>query len=258
MRADSAEMADPELTVAAAHLQVCARCQEIVSSRQDADRAISSACRDIPVPVGLEERLLGAVDAELMSLTTPSDSTSVTEKRPKLSRRRWTKRVAVAAACALCLTVGWWALMPGSSVTSAELTFAAVAELTTPQSRELFQGSFKPEKSFPVDSLQLPASFGMFDYRQLPISSQSTEAALSSFSFIGRRGRTIRGALLIARASDVQPLPTATSMSIAATVYERGFSIKSWHAGDFVYVCLVEGDEASLLQLQRDHVGRTT
>lgn len=245
---DSAEFVEPELAAAAAHWQVCDRCQLVVSQRQSSDRLIGDLCRDIPIPIGLEERLLAAVDDELASQDLSHPPEEPNNRRRGLSRRR----MAVIAAGVLCVAAFSWMLLPNSSVSIEALTAEAVERMAEDELGNPFQGTFQPEALFPEEDIRELQSFEMSEYRRLKIPGSNASVAASSFSFKDRRWGTVRGALLVLPIEDVRPRPSATSMAGASTIYQSGFSIKSWQSGGFAYVCLVKGDEARFQRLQRD------
>jgi len=243
---------DPEFAAASAHLVNCARCRTIVANRDEMDRSIAAVCRDVPVPAGLESRLLESVQAELASNTVP-----LQDDKPRRPQRLFL-RFTVIAASLLCLMAGGWYWLDYSTVSLKNVTLAASQQLDTQVAGPLFAGAFKPQQSVPTASLDFPPSTRMDAFRELFPQRTGVDIAISEFEFRSKGGRTIQGALVIAPVGSIMGRPTATSMAGAMPIYDSRFSAISWRDGNFVYVCLVHGGDAPLRELQRQVREQTT
>lgn len=253
-RSEACAEDDPELTAASAHLADCARCRTLVANREEMDRAIAAVCRDVPVPAGLENRLLDAVQAELASNSVPAPD----DKPHRSKSPRRFRQISVIAASLLCLMFGGWYWIDYSTVSLNKVTQAASQQLDSQVAGPLFSGAFEPQQSAPTAAMDFSSLSWMDDYRELFPQRTSLDIAISEFEFRSNGGRTIRGALIIAPAAKIWSSPTATSMSSATPIYHSRFSAVSWRDGDFVYVCIVQGGDAPLRELQRQDRQQTT
>ncbi len=247
--------ADPDFQTAVAHLEDCMSCAKYLEYRQEQDLIFSKLCRDVPIPDGLEARLLDALEQKLPAEEALSSLPEENTKTQTRSRRIFSRRsfVATASLSLLCLAVGfgYWAWKPAISLD--EITDLAVQSIESDQFGPLFVGPFNPEQLFPEESLLTPDSFREDSYRRLPGVPQRCNAAISSFSFVDQRGRKVHGALLIVPIGQITDPPPAKYMSAASAEYRKlGYHAKSWRPGNgYVYICIVNGGEGPLEDLQR-------
>lgn len=103
---DRSEQANPDVQEAAAHVEHCCSCSELVESRRAFDREFGRVLRQVPVPPGLRSRLVLAV-------SEAGTSESVTQRpQPQLAlqrggRRRWAILLTTTTVGLLLVLGGW-------------------------------------------------------------------------------------------------------------------------------------------------------
>ncbi len=243
---DVADQADPEYSAAAAHAQSCNSCRRQLEDIAAQDLAIGEIVRDVPLPSGLETRLLQAVEREVAS-TSPLPAER--QSSPTSRRRFFTRRLPLAMACVAFAAAGFWVWQLNSKTELDDLIALSVKSISAEADGLLFQGQYDPLDQFPP--LRFPSDIELQDFRRLSGTDRSCEAAVLRFSFVDRQNRRILGALVMAPVESIVQPPTASSMAGAVVEYrENGVHSKSWQAGGFVYVCVIDGGEDSLLELQ--------
>jgi hypothetical protein len=130
------------------HLAGCADCGGLAQAERRIDYHLGQAMRAVPVPEGLDGRLLGRLDAE----------------RREASRRRWLRRLAVGGAAAACLVVAvggalWFRSRP--PVLEVGPLAGPAEDISLGPSAERVRASF--QRYWGIDTFP-PARF---DYRQL-------------------------------------------------------------------------------------------
>src|SRR5262245_31330475 len=86
-----AELEAGEAEALESHLAECPECGPLAQAERQSDACLGRALRDVPVPAELRQRLLTHLDAE----------------RGRWYRRRGARLLAVAAALALVVWLGW-------------------------------------------------------------------------------------------------------------------------------------------------------
>lgn len=107
---DAADASHEELSD---HLDHCPACRHVLEEREHFDRRLFSMLMSSPVPPGLEERLLSAIETELpqsepLPATAPPFASADSPRAPgrKKKARLWT--TLVTTACLLILGTVWW------------------------------------------------------------------------------------------------------------------------------------------------------
>lgn len=240
-----AEPAAAEVLQAQAHLTSCEVCQHEWPARKTWALQLADAVSDVPIPVGLREKLLANV---------PSQA-GVSPKQVS-PRRSLPRRLPYVLSAALCLTLllGVIGLWPQSvqPLTLVELQQGLAVELVgLPE----FQGRFEP---------RLPASWATsFEYdrnyvRGFPPHGGSTgHVALIPFQYpLAGQGEPLRGRLLIlprAQFAETQASVVQRDFRHAQVQYFRGVpgAFLVWGEDDLVYICLMPGDPEHLARFQR-------
>lgn len=229
----------------AAHLRECSGCRDVVTRRQHFDTAIGAALVDVPVPAGLEARLLTLVaqdDGSLLSGVFPDapeatagslaagpDVTSA-PVRDRGIIRRWGWGVALSA----CVAVAVFAWLP--SPAPVTMDFATVQT----QLQQQLGRSTPPEATIAVERDQWETQVVELDLAQLRVTEPQGidldgEAGADALVYAFRRpqGSGVVVAIPTKRLTGTLPGTTPRHMS-----QQRSFA---WSArdGQWTYVCLV-------------------
>jgi hypothetical protein len=210
------------------HVSGCISCRAAVCQREEFDARVGDLYRDVPIPLGLKERLLARIDE--LATSTSAASTGTHAVAPVVgSRRRWLGMVSLTVASVIAVGIGTWSLWPARPVVdlekitglmaTADIKPASLAEFTTfaaglaPQS---------PKTMFTGLLVRPPRRLG------------ELEAAIYFFKLGHRDGRL---AVIPKRFVKARDLPLATSLLSGSISYRSGFCTTTWVEGDFVYVC---------------------
>jgi hypothetical protein len=251
-RPDSEDYLDAEFAQALLHLEECPRCLEVVRDRRAADERIGHMIRDVPVPAGLEERLLDALRgpaAETSARVDGSDAATrparvVPTRTPqRLSRRAWIRAGLVTAAASVLMGAAAWLVVEqqwGSRVTIAELSETAPLSL---EGLPRFDGSFEadlPHRWTSSRQLTLgsPRGFSLS-------GGERHGAALYPFSVRAAGSAFTTGVLLVIPAREVKLPPEQSYFQAAGVSYVGRSAVVAWQSDGFVYVCFVKNGEAA-------------
>lgn len=207
---------------------ICDRVQAI-------DRAVGAAMHDVPVPVGLSERLLAhlatAQVADAAEAQTPSPTADTTLA---VSRRRWLRwgagLAAIAASVAVVTTVIFWK--------STSLTAQAVHEQILP-----FYQQEQPGTAYKLAAL--PPGYPFSRYVNMlpgttwrPVQSFLHRPELAGVAYELTYGGA--EATLYVIPTQVAGLPSSPPQKISAAT---GNLIRvAWQEGEVLYVLVVQGD----------------
>lgn len=255
---------------AAQHVSGCVSCRTAVRQREDFDIRISGLCGDVPLPVGLKERLLAGLEASVQSeITTggvevapggalakvPEVSTALPATRPAAStasvarqvgsRRRWLGAASLTAAVLVAVGIGTWSLWPvRPSVDLEEITGVMATDGIDPANLAVFKTFTGGEAPQP------PATMLTSRLVSPPRRLGNLDAAVYFFTLPGRGG-PLDGRLAVIPRRFVQSakLPSATSFQSGTIAYPPGFCTTAWVEGKFVYVCCLSGSGSGLHQL---------
>jgi hypothetical protein len=248
---------------AAQHVKGCPACQIAVRRREQIDNRIGQLSRDVPVPVGLRERLLARLEAAGGPIVVASAnamapdamaSASKTVDRPAVrrGRRRWWLMISIAAASVLvAIGVTWRQWWSSPALSLDEIAESALSQGLKPDDLpELtrFQGGL---------ALQHPSTMRALPWSQ-PVRRLvgpqlgNREVGIYFFTIARRLGGKFDGRLVIVPKSSVNDSPSATSFpGPGPAQYKLGFCTTAWVEGQFVYLCCVRGGgEAELLLLR--------
>jgi len=268
-RPGSGDLADPELAEAAAHIESHAECQQEFLRRQQLDRKIGAAMRDVPVPQNLKTRLLAELAARSAS-TEVVESVTVAapsaEPTTDLRRRNWVRLVVGTAACIAVGVIGWQ-FLPGDPVQFDIVGLPdQVKKLIADETLEFdfdkltkFDGSYAGELQRdwapPLNGLPHvgPKSYQYQD-------ADGAKLAIAMYQFRFKHGAApVTGYLLVlpARLVKQDQLPASTSPSISSAVIGARMTTLSWIEDGFVYICVVPSGHEKLRKLVSQLRGRT-
>lgn len=253
-RPGSDDVADPALAYLAAELEADPELEELYGRIQRVDELLAAEFRDLPVPVGLEQRLLDrlaaaraeelvAADSEKAVRILAEDRPAVAPPRPRRVSRRWlAAAMALTAAAVVLVGVTVWLQLHGPEPYTKQLVLDdAVA---------FFLNDFAGGAHFVSDPNHPPPD-------EYPISNDVPEVP-------GMQWRQISGFLRCdGVAYDIDgetygmPGTRATFYVVKLTVPDLPFrpprhaepttggcSASVWQEGDLLYVLVLDGDSS--------------
>jgi hypothetical protein len=225
---------DPELRAAADHAQGCVECTKALAARDTFDSRLAVAMGDVPVPEGLQQRLLDSLAAESRTLATLPAAASPPGRRTSIGR--W---LTTAAAVAGIAVGGWWLFSGPSQWTFAEATallneqFPVAEGPLSLDALAPFDGSFDASVTDLLWQEVVSAPPVGLDLDGKP----GDEAAVYRFS--AGRARPISGLLVVLEADQISDAPTASVPTRQFSRYDPRPQV-AWRKGDRVYVCILE------------------
>lgn len=207
-----------------------------VHSRFDLEVAL--AMSDVPLPVGLTDRLQAAVKAS--SVQPASDV------RPLRPASRWPRRLLLSGSAVLVLLAAWSWLGPRE----ATLTDADVRRLA-----ELNSSSHSPAPA----GMKVALPDGWQSLPELEFAAQPVLATDDTLSVpvrplafrANRRGIPVTGLLLALPESRWHARIEATSLSDAEVRYTATGTWAIWREGTTVFVCVLHADARALEALRK-------
>jgi hypothetical protein len=241
----------PEVVAATEHVDSCADCESIVQTRHSFDDSVGQLIRDIPVPAGLEQRLLDNLAAHDRSKV----SQAAAPAKPKRSRRRWLLGAVSAAACCVAGVWIWYGMQPVDSPQS-------LADVRRDFAAEFDQVELLPQfdRNFDVPLLGYEWRSGRVVVDVSSVNGYGEQAdgqhltAVYSFRLADGRRPAVRGALIVLREASVKAAPAHQHFSAGRIEYVgRRFATVSWSDSSrgLVYVCVLPVDGDGLNRLQR-------
>ncbi|MCA9115379.1 MAG: hypothetical protein KDA79_09850 [Planctomycetaceae bacterium] len=263
------EQAEQQIAAAAGLLAEDPLLASEFALRQQWDRQIARAMIDVPVPVGLKQRLLDSLaeasSAEaaglddvpatqpasdpaadrLTSIPSSSSAAAGSAAQPVGSSRRFWLRTSLATSAALLLgTFAWWSALPRPvQFELARLQRVTVDDLN---SRPAFEGQY---------TATLPAGW---EYSDLHLA-QSPQAVLVgeaaepvagyAFQVNTRRLGTIRGVLLVVPVELLDSPVENTSIDGPVSYVTSGetvYTTVAWREGPLAYICLTAGGDNAM------------
>jgi hypothetical protein len=237
IRPDSDDRSDAGLREASAHLDRCSHCREVFEARQEFDREVGRQMRDVPLPEGLKERLLAALQA---APPVSPGSREPAARRPSRRRplRAWP---LVAAGLLAAVALGWAVLRPGETPLSLEAARTTVAEQMANERLDPFDGSF--------DATVNPTWSGLLkltpECRGIDVNGSGRHDA-AVYGFSARVGhRPLKGTLVVFATGRISN-PPVESAPISSNVFYSPQPGVVCLVGNQVYLCYVEGDRSDL------------
>ncbi len=250
-RATNNDLSLPELASLADHLASDPAANRLFDRVQRLDRRLVTAARDVPVPVGLAERILTGVashatDADVFERAStdvnncePVPATDIPPARHRVSRRSWW----LAAAAASVLVAAAFEFWPRP----VELTAERLREDSGEWAKQLWNSparwnSFSAEQraksSYPLPpTIIAPAS------RWADVSEEVDRSAIAYDLSSGGGPRAV---LFVIRDSEIEAGAAPPSTPQSSTL---GLMIGCWQEQGVIYVLVVEGDERSYKNL---------
>ena len=223
----------PDAQAALRHAAECPTCHKLLESHQQFDRALADSMTDVPLPAGLNERLMAAVGTTVAPAPVASPSTN-------RYSRRWLAAGVITALLLLALV-----FVPRSHI----LTNADIRELAANLS------------SLSVDSQQVafPPPSGWRSQRSIQLVQPSRLANVNGATVpvlgfelgTDRRAPKSTGFLIRLTPSQWHSTVEATSMASATVQYESFGTWVVWREGDTVFVCVLN-DNAHVMQRLQD------
>lgn len=253
VRSGSTEETLSVVSAAADHVQSCGTCLEIVRSDEQLDRRIATVCRDVPMPVGLKDRLLESLRNEIAESETSTPATVhdsqalvIADMRRRLGRRKWFRSLT-SAAFLLVIGLGVWWLVRDTATVTLDAIDAAQAALNPEDLPEFTRFKTGDEPRLP-QMLALPEQLTAKP-RRLQVGRDAL--ALYAFQIRSRNGRNLLHARIVT-------FPRAMLSSAPENLahgrqigYVDNFHTASWIEQDMVYVCYLTGGRNELEWLLR-------
>ncbi|HTN75711.1 MAG TPA: hypothetical protein VL096_10715 [Pirellulaceae bacterium] len=207
------------------------------------DASLSSAFDDVPVPVGLQARLLQSVTAEqnvtaavVSSVTTePTVQPAVPATVANVSRRRWlTLAMSLSAALLLVVGVSYWSLSPRQIASDALLEETRAAVLNGNDADWNSNLALAPRDIYRFDQATINAA----PRRWRNLSLQHDRSAVA-YDLAGPGRKTALLVVLNAEhlQSDLSAFPGLPQSSTG------GFCLGAWQRDGLIYLLVVEGPE---------------
>ena len=254
----------PEASAAWEHVRECSACWAKIETLRVADERIATTMREVPVPIGLKDRLLaqaatpepcspgpcglepdgGLENSRILNRTIHKGSGD------KHSIRRRVFSVVSAAALLICAAIGsavWFAAQPSpvSLQTLRDQTPLRPESLMVVQDFSLF-----PPLPASWRSLKTLAAWDKL--RSMPLGEDGLPGLWIPFE-VKLAKQTIRGVLLATKKLNVSDPPAELIVSATRMGYTtrdgRPVAVAGWTEHGVVYVCFIPGETSSLERL---------
>jgi len=252
-RPESDDLADPALAFLAAELAIDPALREQFERMQRLDRAVGEAFADVPVPEGLDRRILARlavarqdhVESDAVESHASEDGAQPGPRR----RRRWWPAAAgagaaaaVAAVVLVAVVAGWFRASPPSV---AQLLDAAIADAA-----DTFRGQLPAGE--PIDRVAPPERFPLSRQVVALPGTRWRSAVLGEdrgVAFdLALRGRA--RATLYVLDSRVANLPSVPPSRPQCNT--GGYCALAWQENGLVYVLVVAGDQPAAWRVYLD------
>ena len=231
-RPDRSDWDAPEQREAVAHVEECSQCGALLSARDRFDGRVAEAMQDLPIPDGLKDRLLAAIESD-----SDPDALSDRVAAPRSKRSGWVWITTTAAAIMIALG-GWYLRGPIATPVPLDELFTQLEASLPPASaaeaddvRDEFDQWFDATPADPVwrDAVAIASPLG------LDLDGNAGDEA-AAFRFDARR---VSGWLVVLPREQVESPPDAAQPSHAYQRYGPRTQV-AWSRGDHVYVCVLE------------------
>jgi len=232
------------------------------------DRAVGRAMEQVPLPLGLAERLLAtlqAADGQLAEAnrpaqgswpvegSRPADGSRLAEKNRRVVSRRWLVPASIAAA-ALVAVFGWFVFRPVYPPMGYEDVIADVGDFYDQEAAAEGQPlAVVPSADFPLSSAVVTNS----STRWRPVSKLLGRSTGVAYELTSARGK--RATLYVVDLnSRHRPIATNSLPSSPPNngIFTEGRTMGAWSNGTQLYVLVVEGDDRDYRGFlrRRDHL----
>jgi hypothetical protein len=243
------DLADPEMAALSRQLAASPKLASLHERLQRWDAALADAFCDVPVPEGLEARILARLEAESVEVRSPSPesipeltvagrhrdaSGGVDARGPHASRRRW-MLVAGGLTAAAVFILAFVPLHKRGEFTRSDVLDSAIAYYAD-DTHEGGRVLGKASPDYPFSSTLLSLVSGRFpEIRWRPAAGFLNRSAVA-FDLLGPEGRM---ATVYVASCSVDGLPAEVPMRPMLSTGET--SVSAWQEGDLVYVLVVDG-----------------
>lgn len=244
VRLGSDDLSEPEMAGLRDALAADGDLRTEFDRRHDWDRGIAAAVRDVPIPIGLKDRLL----------TRLASAEAVAPPRPTSPSRRRALAALTAVAAALLAGVIYWGVSNSHKpVTVTEARDAASALLSPSAEDTPFNGSFDPKLPSPVWETRLTIA----PLRRLGLLAEDGEHRAAAWR-VRSGGRAPWQAILVAI-----PVENVVSPPQAKDIIDRDYvpdgpgsrlRSVSWTQDGFVYICCSDGLDDLISELHRSRL----
>ncbi|HUT13882.1 MAG TPA: hypothetical protein VMY42_25560 [Thermoguttaceae bacterium] len=259
-RPGSDDMADGELAFLAAELEAHPELADLYDRLQRTDEVVAAAFREVPVPEGLEQRLLDHLAAARAADTLAADSRKATaalaEDRPVVAAvrpRRFSRRWLIAGgtltttAAAVLVAVVVWMLNHGPQPYTKQMVLEDAQRFFIDESRELGPIRTYPNEPPPADYRIRPEQLGqMLQWR--PITG-FLDCDGVAYDVPGGQATIYVVRRTIDDRLPVQPPPSADPTT-------GGVSASVWQQGELLCVLVVDGDSDAYRRFYHDFLLR--
>ena len=216
---------------------------QIPAARSRFDTELALVMSDVPLPVGLTERLQAAVAAApVQPLNSAQPSSGV---RPPRIANRWSRRLILSGSVALVLVAAWSWLGPRE----AALTEADVRRLAELDSSGLPAAPPGTKFTRPAGWQSLPG----LELAEHPVIAQDNTLSIPVLPLAFRASRhssRVTGLLLSLPESRWPYRIEATSLSNTEVRYSASGTWAIWREGTTIFVCVLRADARVLEALQ--------
>lgn len=213
------------------------------ATRSRFDSEVVLVMSDVPLPVGLTERLQAAVAASpVQSLNSIQPSSDV---RPPRLASRWPRRLMLSGSVVLVLVAVWSWLGPREAV----LTEADVRRLAELDASSLPAAPLGTKSTLPAGWQSLPG----LELAAQPVIAQDETLSIPVLPLAfraSRRGPRVTGLLLALPESRWPFRIEATSLSNTEVRYTASGTWAIWREGTTIFVCVLRADARVLEALQ--------
>ncbi len=253
-RFDQDDLAQPEMRELAETLAASPQWRGLFERLQLFDAAASAAFRDVPVPDGLQERILARLAVEDGPRDVANSEPVVARNGQgagetpsgtlRTSRRRWLLAASGLAAAAAGLLWGVFGLFsPVESISRAELIAAAIERFVN-EPAERGQVLAASPSRFPLSEALVALTSGQIAVIRWRPVNDFFGAEVDAFDLIGSQGRV---ATVYAGRFAVEGLPAEVPPRPMLSTAET--SASAWREHDVVYVLVVEGGDRAYERL---------
>lgn len=247
-RPGSDDVADPAMEPLRRQLSDSPELSRAYQRLQRLDQALADAFRDVPVPEGLQDRILARLAAGVprgpreASLNRDAEGTSVPQTGSRRDRRRRWLIGACTAVAAAALVLGVLLHFQRSDKFNISDALSSAIEFFRNDAREgghPMSGPVQPPREFPF-SRGLAAIFAPVETRLVEMRWRAVQGFLNreavAYDLVGRRG--ISATVYVATCS-VDGL--ATDVPLRPMLSTGQSSASAWQEGDLLYVLVVDG-----------------